>query len=325
MSKKYQRLKRQISNDNGITWSDMDGVYKVGNEMGGAECIPRIYRTVQADPSIFECAEGNKYYVNEVQYSDNNGLTWTTEYQTRGEIMEELSEDCGVAYRWVDVDGEYICEEGSNVLSSTTVYYIGRNISTGAIESVTKTVTSLTDCSSYFVEDTSLPNTLEMIELFEFPDTKNVTSMANMFFGCNRLTDIHPINSFNLRNCSTVDGMFQFCESLTSLTLNSWNTSKVTSTAYMFNGCTSLTSLDLSGWDLYNVQYMNYMFSRCKNLENLYLDGWKIRERNTPILDVYHLFNECTQKINIFMRGCDDYTISVIEGEKPASAIIITD
>lgn len=293
MSKKYQRLKRQISNDNGITWNDMGNVYKVGNEMGGAGCTPRIYRTVQADPSIFECDGGNKYYVNEVQYSDNNGLTWITEYQTRGKIMEELSEDCGVAYRWVDVDGEWICEESNTTLS----FEFTGNSLTYKINGLSFTATT----SPYTVDvyaDLGIEEIVNLASMFEyqpltniiqFPDTSNVTSMSRMFQGCTGLTSL-DLSNFNTSNVTSMSWMFAFCNNLTSLDLSSFDTSNLPGAAWMFQGCGGLTSLDLSGWDTSNFTSMYGMFAGCGSLTSLDLSHFD----TSNVTNMEKMFQNCS-------------------------------
>lgn len=344
MSKKYQRLKRQISNDNGITWIDMDGVYKVGNEMSGAGCTPRIYRTVQADPSIFECDGGNKYYVNEVQYSDNNGLTWITEYQTRGEIMEELSEDCGVAYRWVDVDGEWICEEmlngelvfeysmensatcdfklnGTNFTATDTPY--STNLATLGIA-------KLTNCNSAF-EDSPITN------LISFPDTTYVDDMRFMFQGCSGLTSVNlsnfntkkvthftnmfahcsgltslDVSNFNTINAIQMNYMFWGCGKLTSLDVSNFNTSKVTDMLGMFYGCSGLISLDLSNFDTSNVINLRSFLKDCTTLEELDLSGWDLTHFQIDPdnkTNKASMFSGCNNLKTIYARGCNNSTI----------------
>ena len=295
MSKKYQRLKRQISNDNGITWNDMGNVYKVGNEMGGAGCTPRIYRTVQADPSIFECDGGNKFYVNEVQYSDNNGLSWTTEYRTRGEIMEELSEDCGVAYRWVDVDGEWICEEGDNNLifeytSGNTYFYLNNTKYTATASPYVRVLDENEVMKSLSFQGSKS----SLIRVISMPDTSNVTNMSNMFSDCKLLHLVNTSN-FDTSNVTLMDFMYSGCTNLKVLDLSSFDTSNVTSMRGMFGDCSSLISLDLSSFDTSNVTNMSYMFYWCTNLTSLDVSSWD----TSNVTNVNFMFSECNSLRNL--------------------------
>lgn len=116
---KYQKLIRQYSDD-GLTWYNLQPiVYKVGELLEeDSYCQARIYREITGDTtSVFDCDEnGNKYEMILFQYSDNDGTTWVTYNQQRGNRLENLSEDCGVEYRWIKVlpiETDYICE-GTN-------------------------------------------------------------------------------------------------------------------------------------------------------------------------------------------------------------------
>ena len=65
-----------------------------------------------------------------------------------------------------------------------------------------------------------------------------MTDMSKMFWGCNRLTDLSP--------------------------LVSWNTGKVTKMGHMFRECSSLTNASgINDWDIQNVTDFNSMFYGC--------------------------------------------------------------
>jgi surface protein len=66
-----------------------------------------------------------------------------------------------------------------------------------------------------------------------------------------------------------MDGMFQNCSSLTSLSLSNFNTENVTTMSGMFNGCSSLTSLDVSNFNTEKVANMVSMFQGCSSLIHL--------------------------------------------------------
>lgn len=98
--------------------------------------------------------------------------------------------------------------------------------------------------------------------------TDNMTSMQNMFYYCSSLTSL-DLSKFSTGNVTNMDSMFNGCRLLTSLDLSSFNTSNVTNMRFMFGGCSSLTSLDLSKFSTSNVTNMNSMFYGCTALKNL--------------------------------------------------------
>ena len=73
-------------------------------------------------------------------------------------------------------------------------------------------------------------------------DTKNVTNMACMFYGC-----IH----------------------LEKLDISIIDTKNVTDMSYMFYDCKNIKNLDISNFDVKNVNKIYSMFGNCKNLETL--------------------------------------------------------
>ena len=97
-----------------------------------------------------------------------------------------------------------------------------------------------TTCFAWFKNFTFL----NQIEGIENLNTGNVTSMAQMFFGCWNLAE---------------------------LDVTHFNTANVTSMISMFNSCTGLTSLDVTNFNTENVTDMSYMFSYCNNLKEIYV------------------------------------------------------
>ena len=73
-------------------------------------------------------------------------------------------------------------------------------------------------------------------------NTKNVTNMAGMFSGCNKLENIN-LFSFNTRNVTYMFDMFSDCYNLTNLDLSSFNTQNVIKMDRMFNNCKKLGNI----------------------------------------------------------------------------------
>lgn len=173
---------------------------------------------------------------------------------------------------------------------------------------VTKMGSMFGDCES-----------LKSLEVSKW-DTGKVTDMHWMFNDCTSLENL-SISDWNTSNVMSMTWMFSKCRSLKSLDLSKWNTQNVTTMGRMFGDCEGLESLNLSGWNTKNVTNMNAMFDGCSNLEVLDISGWN----TCDVADHRYMFSGCSKLKTIYMRGCDEATIAMIESEKPAKAIIVTE
>ena len=115
-----------------------------------------------------------------------------------------------------------------------------------------------------------------------FKKATNITSTRNWFAVMENLTTIIGLENLNTTNVTDMCGMFNCCESLTSLNLSSFNTSKVTDMGGMFNGCKSLTSLNLSSFNTSKVTDMGGMFSECESLTSLNLSSFNTSKVTYP-------------------------------------------
>ena len=114
-------------------------------------------------------------------------------------------------------------------------------------------------------------NSFQQITSIDFShsfNTKEVTDMCCMFYGCSGLTALDIIY-FNTEDVTNMQAMFYGCSKLTSLDLSNFNTEKVTDMSYMFYDCYGLTSLDVSNFNTEKVTNMSYMFRGCSNLASL--------------------------------------------------------
>jgi len=128
MADKYKKLKRQVSNDGGMTWQDMIPYEYITGELierDSPDCNNVEWRTVSgyiceenttemtqwvADTG-YVCVGFDKYNKEKEQVSYNSGISWADTGNTRvgSTLIEQNSTDCGyVAYRWVDDTG-YVC------------------------------------------------------------------------------------------------------------------------------------------------------------------------------------------------------------------------
>lgn len=114
---KYAKQKEQESYDGGTTWTDTGNV-RIGNliEVNSADCScsTTVKRWVVVE-NDFICQGNSKFTKEKEQVSYDNGSTWEDTGNVRtGSLIEAESSDCSdVQYRWVDVSGQYTCENGS--------------------------------------------------------------------------------------------------------------------------------------------------------------------------------------------------------------------
>lgn len=110
---------------------------------------------------------------------------------------------------------------------------------------------------------------LKSIKGLEYLNTEKVTSMNQMFYGCEKISSL-DMSGFKTDRVKDMWSMFRGCSNLTSLDVSSFNTDNVLYMSDMFNGCYNLTSLDVSSFNTKKVTDMNYMFCGCSNLTTIY-------------------------------------------------------
>lgn len=94
----------------------------------------------------------------------------------------------------------------------------------------------------------------------------------------------------NTTGVTNMDGMFQACDSLTSVPL--FDTSSVIGMWCMFHTCMSLTSIPL--FDTSEVEYMTNMFMNCYNVQSGALALYQqVSTRATPPSDHDGTFSNC--------------------------------
>ena len=95
------------------------------------------------------------------------------------------------------------------------------------------------------------------------------TKFDHLLDGWRQVTTINNLENLNTSNATTMNSMFSYCESLTTLDLSSFNTARVMAMDYMFNGCSQLTSIFVGDkWSTASVSTSLYMFDNCTNLPN---------------------------------------------------------
>ena len=188
-----------------------------------------------------------------------------------------------------------------------------------------------TSCYSWFDSFSNL-TTIQGIENL---NTKEVTNMMYMFYGCKKLTSL-DLSSFYTANVTNMGGMFGSCSSLTSLDLSSFDTAKVEEMSYMFGNCTGLTSLDLSSFNTDNVTGMGYMFGGCSGLTSL--DVSKFNTAN--VTNMMNMFIGCkgltsldlssfntakVESMNYMFNGCSGLTTINVSDAFTTNKVSISD
>lgn len=132
-----------------------------------------------------------------------------------------------------------------------------------------------------------------------FANDTTLTSTANWFFGMGNLTTITGIDNLKTDNVTSMLGMFQNCESLTSLDLSGFNTSKVESMVNMFYGCKNLTSIDMSHFNTASVTSMASMFYECQHLLSIDLSGFN----TSSVTNMSEMFENCSALTTLDVTG----------------------
>ncbi len=117
----------------------------------------------------------------------------------------------------------------------------------------------------------------EDIRVVSFEDAIRPASTAFWFYGASNLERVEHIERLDTRDVTTMFSMFYGCSSLTELDVSGFQTFNVTQMLHMFEGCSGLTTLDLSGFNTRNVEEFYGMFHDCSSLRTIYVsDGFVI-------------------------------------------------
>lgn len=119
---KYYKQQKQVSYDNGATWSNLNE-FRMGTlyQYDSVDCGYSIIYDWKNVVGEYTCSGTTKYQKTQKYQSTDNGATWTavvpSEYGI-GSVIEYNSSDCGAAmYRWYTLPpSQYICID-------TTKYY----------------------------------------------------------------------------------------------------------------------------------------------------------------------------------------------------------
>lgn len=127
-----------------------------------------------------------------------------------------------------------------------------------------------------------------------FASCTSITSTANWFKNCSKLTTITGIENLKTDNVTGMGQMFMGCNKLTSIDVSHFNTSNVTEIGYMFAECKSLTSLDLSNFNTSNVKWMCGLVMGCTNLTSINVSSFDTSKAAMEDIGFTSMFENCT-------------------------------
>lgn len=157
-------------------------------------------------------------------------------------------------------------------------------------------------------------------------NTSQVTSMHGMFNRCQQLTSL-DVSSFDTRNVKYMSSMFAGCSGLTSLDISNFKTDHLESTNYMFNTCSGLKTLTMKTFKALKAKNTEGMFSRCQSLNYLYMNDFSPAD----VTACASMFKDVPSSVNVYYPyDLDERIKDQIPGKKyeldnPVKAIYATD
>lgn len=136
------------------------------------------------------------------------------------------------------------------------------------------------------------------------------TTCYEMFKDCSLLEKIDNIEKLHTENTTSMESMFNGCQSLKSIELSYFDTSKVENMAYLFHNCVSLIKINVGNFNTSKVTTMEGMFSgsstqkkdlntfydyRMNLLEIIGLDFWDTKN----VTNMKKMFQMCVNLTSI--------------------------
>ena len=200
-------------------------------------------------------------------------------------------------YAVLSDNGSVVTDSEGTTLSGKTLtfYYDDQKVVRGGMEVKPfqiGTYNGVWGVNSGWNDQAKAITTVEFDE--SFANCTTLTSTDYWFYSFSNLTTVRNIENLKTPNVTTMECMFGYCSSLTSLDLSSLNTDNVTSLYGMFLECTSLKTLDLSGFNTSKVTNMNQLFYPCSSLKTIYVgSGWSTE----AVTEGNYIFNGCTSLV----------------------------
>ena len=173
---------------------------------------------------------------------------------------------------------------------------------------------------------------LTSIDLSNF-DTSEVISMSYMFSESRRLSSLNLSNfdisqkdldymfnfceslksitfSKDYKLITKIEGMFKSCTSLISINLYNFDFGFCNSMYELFNSCSSLTSLDLSEIDSLLITDMGFTFGGCISLKILIISNWK----TLSLTNINYMFSNCQSLTSLDISNFDTSLVTNMQG-----------
>lgn len=236
--------------------------------------------------TTWECdMETHISYYQEQLYESTDGSTWypalPEQYRRSDTERKRDDEDCGYVppgtYReeWFVVEGEYICGNDAENCNFQTLwvplgYYFNETASGGVFNN--KTIREIPDICNGTQIRVCIGTFQNMSYITSAPsfDTRNVTNMRQMFYGC---TSLATVPQYNYANVEDISQMFYNCTSLTSdIDLSTATNLKVADNVFYRSGITSVVGLDANNLNM-KGQYDTAWVIGGPNIETLHIDN----------------------------------------------------
>ena len=134
-------------------------------------------------------------------------------------------------------------------------------------------ISAIQDFSYLFVNALYDLSFVETIDITGW-DTSKATNFTHMFAFLTNLKRVIGIESLNVSNVLSFDGMFFFCKSLRAMDLSNWKLTSAMNINQMFSN-TGLKSLKVNNWNLPNLVHASQTFAYCHDMYNLNISGWR--------------------------------------------------
>ena len=126
------------------------------------------------------------------------------------------------------------------------------------------------------------------INELKYLDTEEVTDFSHMFGNCD-ISDIKPLEKWNISKAKNLCGIFESCELLTNIKpLENWNVSNCKDFSYMFQFCKNLSNIKpLENWNVSNCINFSHLFYHCNISDIKPLTNWNVSKG----LEFNYMFN----------------------------------
>lgn len=148
---------------------------------------------------------------------------------------------------------------------------------------------------------------------FELREGVNILRLSQYYWlTANTLSfcsgDVLAISKIDFVNACLRNQM-SFHVEVTSLDVHNIDTLDWNMLIGCFSHCSKLENLDLSSFKTCNIKWLDWCFCDCYKLKMLDISGWSL----SNIKDYHCMFLHCKSLRTIIMRGCNDYTVDLVE------------